>query len=91
MTVCWICKTTSNSEYYKKIDYLSEPSIDLIGKFKKDIVHYEDPTKHKAYVVCDHIEKIKGHMLFVLDGRVEVLVRPDKENKKLFFVNCDDI
>ena len=38
MATIWKCETVSNSEYYKKIEYLSEPSIDLIDRFKKEIV-----------------------------------------------------
>ena len=50
MTIFWSCKTTENSDYYAKIKYLNEPSINLIDSFKKEIVIYEDPSTHKAYV-----------------------------------------
>ena len=90
MVVFWNCKTTENSKYHEKIEYLSEPSIDLIAQFKKEIVTFEDPKKHESYVKCDDVERSKGHLLFVLYGRVEVLIRPDKEMHKLFFMDCAD-
>lgn len=90
MTIFWNCKTTENSAYYKKIEYLNEPSIDLIETFKKQIVTYEDISKHVAYITCHHMERSKGHMLFILDSRVEVMVRPAPETKKLFFTDCNE-
>jgi hypothetical protein len=90
MTIFWTCKTTSNASYNSKIQYLSEPSIDLIEKFKQEIVTYQDPTQHPDYVPCNHVERSKGHLLFILRGRVEVLIRPDKQAAKLFFMNCED-
>lgn len=90
MVIFWSCKTTENSKYYEKIEYLSEPSRDLIDQFKKEIVTYEDPKNHEGYVKCDDVERSKGHLLFVLYGRVEVLIKPDKETHKLFFMNCED-
>ena len=91
MATIWKCETVSNSEYYKKIEDLSEPSIDLIDRFKKEIVTLADPLQHDGYVQCDHAEKSKGCLLFVLRGRVELLIRPDSNNHKLYFVDCDDI
>ena len=91
MEIFWNCKTTSNSEYYKKIRYLSEPSIDLIEHFKQEIVTYDEISKHEDYVPCSHVEKSKNHMLFILGSRVEILIRPDCDDKKLYFMDCNDI
>jgi len=90
MAVFWNCKTTENSDYNAKIEYLSEPSADLIDKFKKEIITYKDPSLHEAYIQCDHMERSKGHMLFVLHGRVEVMIRPESATKKLFFTDCNE-
>jgi hypothetical protein len=90
LSTFWVCKTTTNSNYNKKIIYISEPSIDLIDHFKDQIVTYQDPTKHPDYVPCTHIAKSKGYMLFVLKGRVEVLIKPDTSGKKLLFMDCND-
>jgi hypothetical protein len=90
MDIFWSCKTTEKSKYYEKIKYLSEPSVDLIEQFKKEIVTFKDPKKHEGYVKCDDVERSKGHLLFVLYGRVEVLIRPDKAANKLFFMDCAD-
>lgn len=90
MTVFWSCKTTENAQYYKKIEYVSDPSVDLIDRFKEEIITYENPMEHRAYVPCTHVEESKGHMLFILDSRVEILIKPDRDAKKLFFMDCQD-
>lgn len=90
MTVFWKCKTTTWSQYYKQIDYLSDPSVDLIEQFKKDIVNYDDPKSHSDYVPCSHVEKSKGHMLFILGSRVEIMVYPNFDTRILYFINCED-
>lgn len=90
MAIFWKCKTTSNSEYYKKIDYVSDPSLDLIEGFKKKIAAYRDPARHENYVPGKHAERQKNHLLFILGNRVEILVRPDYEDRKLYFVDCND-
>ena len=90
MNKFWDCKTTSNSQYYKRIDYLSDPSTDLIERFKEEIVSYADPSKHNDYVPCPP-EITKGHMLFVLGSRVEILIKLDRENHGLLFMDCADI
>ena len=83
--------TGENPKYLKKMEYLSDPSIDLINRFKEDIVCYECPSSHSEYVPCNHGEKSKGYMLFVLRGRVEVLIKPDLETRELLFMDCDDV
>lgn len=90
MTVFWFCKTTSNSNYNKKIGDISDPSVDLIGHFKEQIITYQDPTRHPDYVPCSHIDRSKGYMLFVLSGRVEVLIKPVSSERKLLFIDCND-
>lgn len=90
MGIIWKCVTTANSRFNEQMEYLSEPSIDLIERFKKDIVNYEKPEEHRAYQYCDRLGKNKGLMLFVLDGRVEVIIKQDKENQELIFTNCAD-
>lgn len=91
MTIFWQRKTPTWSRYYKNIAYISDPSVDLIEKFKVDIVTYEDPSQHTGYVPCIHVEKSKGHMLFILGSRVEVIIKPDKNTGILYFISCDDI
>ena len=53
MTIFWNCKTTENSDYYKKIEYLNEPSIDLIETFKKQIVTYEEFPNMKMILLME--------------------------------------
>lgn len=89
MPVFWKCKTTTWSQYYKNIEYLSDPSVSLIEQFKQEIVGIEDPKTHKDYVPCNHVERSKGHLLFILGSRVEIIVKPDKGN--LYFIYCDDV
>lgn len=91
MTVFWIRKTPTWSRYYKNIEYISDPSSDLIDRFKEVIVIYEDPSKHPDHVPCSHVEQSKGHMLFILGSRVEVIIKPDKETRILYFISCDDV
>ncbi|MGI0101082.1 MAG: hypothetical protein ACREA7_00625 [Nitrosotalea sp.] len=91
MTVFWIRKTTTWSDYFQNIEYLSDPSVDLIDHFKEEIVTFEDLTKHEDYVQCNHVELSKGHLLFILGDRVEVIVKPDKESGILYFISCVDI
>ena len=90
MNKFWNCKTTRNSQYCKRFDYLSDPSIDLIERFKKEIVRYADPSEHNDHVPCPP-ERTKGHMLFVLGSRVEILIKLDRENHSLLFMHCEDI
>ena len=90
MVIFWNCKSPTWSQYYNNIDYVSEPSIDLIEKFKKTIVNYDDLKTHPDYVECDHVKKSKDHMLFILASRVEIIIYPIKKEKILYFVNCDD-
>ena len=71
--------------------YLSEPSIDLINRFKKDIVDYECPSNHEGYTKCNHGERSKGYLLFILRGRVEILIKPDVETHELVFMDCEDV
>ena len=91
MTVFWRCKTTANSEYCKKIEYVSDPSADLIGRFKDEIVSYYDPSKHKDCVPCEDAEKARGHLLFMLGNKAEVLIRPDHKGGRLCFMDYDDV
>ena len=91
MTVFWICKTPTWSRYHKDIEYISEPSRDLTDRFKEVIVTYEDPSKHPDYVPCKHVELSKGHMLFILGSRVEIIIKPVKETRILYFISCDDV
>ncbi len=72
------------------IEYVSDPSIDLIEKFKKDIVKFKHPSKHPAFVKCTHVQESAGHLLFILDGRVELVIKPIQERKILFFIHCQD-
>ena len=90
MTNFWICKTPTWSQYHSNIEYVSDPSVDLIETFKKQIVMYEDITTHPAYVLCTHVQESAGHVLFIIDGRVEVMLMPQKERKVLQFVSCQD-
>lgn len=90
MTTFWTCKTPTWSRYYANIEYLSDPSLDLLNRFKKDIIDFENPMTHPAYVECTHIEESKDHMLFILDSRVEIIIYPVKERKILYFVSCED-
>jgi len=91
MTVFWKCKTTTWSEYYKNIEYLSEPSVNLIEHFKETIVNYDDLKTHSDYVPCSHVEKSRGHMLFILGSRVEIIVYPNSDTRILYFIHCEDI
>ncbi len=90
MSVFWKCITAENLRYPQNIQYLSDPSIDLIDKFKNDIIYFEDPKKHSAYVPCTHVEKSQGNILFVLFSRVELILKPDEETHELYFVSCED-
>ena len=90
MTKYWTCVTTDQSEYYEQLPYLSDPSIDLIEQFKKDIVTIPNPTDYDAYVSCSHIEKSHGHLLFILHSRVELIIMPVLETKELYFMTCWD-
>jgi hypothetical protein len=64
--------------------------VDLLNRFKENIITYQDPTKHPAYVNCTHVEESAGHMLFILDSRVEIILKPDNEQKILYFISCED-
>ncbi|MBI1664059.1 MAG: hypothetical protein IS860_11385 [Nitrosopumilus sp.] len=66
------------------IEYVSDPSIDLIEKFKKDIVKFKHPSKHPAFVKCTHVQESAGHLLFILDGRVELVINQFKKEKFYF-------
>ncbi len=90
MTRFWTCKTPTWSQYFVNIEYVSDPSVDLLTKFKTDIVEFEHPEKHPAFVECTHVQKSAGHMLFIIDGRVEVVINPMRDRKILFFVHCQD-
>ena len=90
MAVFWNCKSPTWSQYYHNIEYISDPSINLIEKFKKTIITYEDPKTHPDYVECNHVEKSMGYMLFILASRVEIMIKPVREKKILYFVNCED-
>ena len=91
MTVFWSCETTENSKYQEKIQYLSEPSIDLIDSFKGIIVNYEYPSIHSAFVHCNHVDKSQGYLLFILSSRVEILIKIDNPTTTLLFMDCDEV
>ena len=91
MTNFWTCKTPTWSKYYTNIEYLSDPSVDLLDRFKKEIITLENPSTHSAYVECTHVEDSKGHMLFILGSRVEIIINPVKEKEILYFISCEDI
>ncbi len=74
-----------------KKSVVSEPSINLIEHFKQEIVTYDDISKHEDYVPCSHAEKSKNYMLFMLGNRIEILIRPYRDGKKLYFMDCNDI
>ena len=86
----WRCIVPENSKFKAKIAYLSDPSVDLIKHFARSIRDYKDPSDHNEYVKCEHIERSHGYMLFILSSRVEILIKPDRENHTLFFVDCED-
>ena len=89
--IFWKCVTTSNTNFNKKLAYLSDPSLDPIEHFKERIVTYDVPTNREDYVQCDHIEKSKNYLLFILGSRVEVLIKPDYTSKELYFMDCNDL
>jgi len=91
MVIFWKCKTPTWSRYYQNIKYISEPSVDLIETFKKEIATYENPSEHSDYVICNHVEQSKGHLLFILGSRVEVIIKSDKDAEILYFISCDDV
>jgi len=43
---------------------------------------------YNDYVQCDNVERSNGCLLFILDSRVEVIIRPDLST--IFFVSCED-
>lgn len=90
MTNFWTRKTPTWSNYYERIEYLSDPSVDLLDTFKEEIITYENLTTHPAYVKCTHVQESAGHILFILDSRVEIMIKPDEEQKILYFVSCED-
>ncbi len=90
MITNWTCKAPTWSQYYSNIEYVSDPSVDLIETFKKQIVEYEDITTHPAYVLCTHVQESAGHMLFIVDSRMEIMLKPQKERNVLQFVSCQD-
>ncbi|MCY4490755.1 MAG: hypothetical protein OXC46_04735 [Thaumarchaeota archaeon] len=91
MATFWACRTTVNSEFNQKLDYISDPALDYIERFKEEIVKYSDPSRHKDFVPCGHEDRAMGHLLFILGNSVEVLIKPDAGNRKLYFVDCNDI
>ena len=90
MSDFWIRKTPTWSRYYQKIEYISDPSIDLIERCKIEIITYENPKECKDYVPCDNVERSQGHLLFILGDRVEVIVKPHKDTRILYFIDCND-
>lgn len=90
MTIFWRCFTTANSNYNKNIEYISEPSKDLIDKFKEEIVCFENPKDHIEYIPCNQVERSQGNILFILFSRVEIIIKPHKETHELEFVHCQD-
>ena len=87
----WKCKSHPSDRYLKNINSIQEPSIDLIDKFKIDIIDYREPKNHEGYVKCDNVERSKNGLLFILGSRVEVIIKPDFKTMILWFVNCDEI
>lgn len=90
MTVFWRCFTSTNSNYNKNIEYISEPSKDLIDKFKEEIIYFENPKEHGGYIPCNQVERSQGNILFILFSRVEVIIKPHKDRGELEFVYCQD-
>jgi hypothetical protein len=90
MTVYWRCTTSENFDYNKKFPYLSEPSQDLINTFKEQIVTFENPRNHDGYVPCTYVERSQGNILFILFGRVELIIKPNEELNELDFISCED-
>ena len=90
MTKIWRTIIPTDSDWDDKFEYISDPSRDIILRFKDEISTYEDLTSHSAYADCDHPHKSKGHLLFIFD-RCEVFVKPDEKEKKLYFIECHDI
>jgi len=90
MTIFWACKTPTWSKYYARVEYLSDPSVDLLERFKEDIITYKNPIEHPAYVKCTNVQESEGHILFMLDSRVEIMVKPDEEEQILYFISCED-
>lgn len=86
----WNCKSPTWFQYYHNIEYISDPSINLIEEFKKAIITCEDPKTHPDYIECDHVGKNMGHMLFILANRVKIIINPVEEEKILYFINCND-
>jgi len=91
MTIFWKLKTPTWAPYRDNLEYLPEPSVDLIDHFKLQIVEIEEPSECEDYVPCTHVEKSQGHMLFILGSRVEVVVMPDFEKRIIYFINCQDV
>ena len=56
---------------------------------KQDESITQDPSTHKAYVPCSHLERSKDHMLFILNSR-EVIILPEKATNTLFFTDCNE-
>lgn len=87
----WKCKTHEDDRYLKNINSIQEPSINLIERFKIEIVDYAEPKNHEDYIKCDDVERSKGLLLFILKSRVEVMIKPDYETHIIWFVNCDEV
>ncbi|RNJ78545.1 MAG: hypothetical protein EB830_00070 [Nitrosopumilus sp. H13] len=62
----------------------------MIEWFKREIIFYDDLKKHESYVPCTRLDKNNGHMLFVLRGRAEIIVKPDMKTHELYFTSCAD-
>lgn len=90
MTVFWRCTTSENFNYNKNFPNISEPSQDLINTFKENIVTFENPRDHDGYVPCTRVERSHGNILFVLLGRVELIIKPNEELYELGFISCED-
>lgn len=87
----WIVKIPNWAKFDSEYEYLSDPSADLIGTFKEEIINYDDPKDHPSYVKCDNVEESEGNLLFILFGRVEIMVRPDNKTNKIYFLHCEDV
>ena len=90
MTIFWSTKTLTISIFDLQFEYISDPSIDLIKKFRNEIINYKNPIDHPDYVKCDNVERSNGSLLFILSGRVEIIIRPDVISKSIYFVSCED-
>lgn len=87
----WKCKSHKDDRYLKNILSIQDPSIDLIERFKTEIIEYTHPKNHEDYVKCDDVEKSKGVLLFILKSRVELMIKPDYDTSIIWFVNCDEV